>query len=134
MISYCCYCLQNSSPAFTNFRKWYDSNALKHKVSYLLRHLIGLRSLSAKTLVGLSHTGCQHNYYHTEQFLIIFREIRSCNTGISLEICTYSKVHSSTLQKKFLPNTVSSHHGCLILPQITQTRDSTRFFLFAAQH
>ena len=38
---------------------------------------LGLRSLSAKTLVGLSHTGCQHNhtrcqhnYYYPEQLLI----------------------------------------------------------------
>ena len=43
----------------------------------LFTKTLGLRSLSAKTLVGLSHTGCQHNhmrcrhnYYHPKQFLI----------------------------------------------------------------
>ena len=43
----------------------------------LFTKTLGLRSLGAKILIGLSQTGsqhnrirCQHNYYHPKQFLI----------------------------------------------------------------
>ena len=63
-------------------RKWYDSNALKYKVSYLsvlvLRHLLA------------NHKGCQHKYNHPVQVFINHQ---------SLNFNTVNKLHTSSYIK-----------------------------------